>query len=223
MILTDLGELKRILDIPQADTGEDAKLLILVEQASSVIEEFLGRKNKLFKKARTEYYRGTGTQKLPLKCRPVFTTPTIAVSVDQGGYWGTPSDSFDSETALTWAEDFTLDIDQDDGTSRSGLLIRLGDVWPRPYVRKRGYLTPYIGDDKGSVKITYTAGYTVDTLPPEFRLATNILVARLRVLFPYGYMLSSEGYEERNVSYSVMGDLFDLIRPILWMHRNMKF
>lgn len=222
MLLTDLTELKHVLDIPTSDTGDDAKLLILIEQAGDVIEEFLGRKGRLIKKERTEYYRGTATQKLLLRCRPVFTTPTIAVRVDEGGYFGAPSDSFDSETALVYGDDFTLQIDQDDGTSRSAILWRLSDVWPRPSVRKRGYLTPHVGEDKGSIRVVYTAGYTVDTLPPAFRLATNILVARLRILFPYGYILTSEGYEERNVSYHV-NDLFDLIRPLLWSYRNFVF
>lgn len=223
MFYSSLDQLKVMLDIQLADTSEDTKLLFLIEQASSIIEEFLGRPGIMFKE-RTEYYAGTGTNQLTLRSRPVYTTPTIQVWVDEGANWGTNSGAFASTTSLTWGTDFSLQIDQDDGTSRCGVLVRNNSVWPRPWTRKRGYLSPYVGEDQGSVKVVYSAGYTVDNLPGAFRLACNLLIMKLRAIMPFGWQITSEGYEERSVSYNVPSeDLFSLIRPILWTYRNHRF
>ena len=112
--ISDLREIKAILDIPEGDQSEDVNLNFLIEQASNWIEEFLGR--SLFRKARTEYYNGNGSQKLLLKARPVLTSPTIEVYVDNSGYFGAASGSFNSSTTdLTYGTDFALVIDQETG------------------------------------------------------------------------------------------------------------
>lgn len=223
MLLTDLRELKSVLDIPATDSSEDTKLNFLIEQASSWIEEFCGR-GDLGYSARTEYYKGTGTQKLPLRHRPVYTSPTIAVNIDETGFYGAPSGAFDSTTALTWGDDFALQVDQPDGTSRSGILVRRGKFWPKPQVRTGGYLSPFVGDGFGNVKVIYTAGYTVENLPAVVRLACNILVAHMRHLFPLGMMVASESYEERSISFVTRKrTLMALIEPMLTGFRNWKF
>lgn len=222
LLYTDLTELKAILEIPKDDKSEDLKLNFLMEQASQWIEEILGRPN-LIKKARTEYYDGTATQKLLLRSRPVYTSPTIQVFEDNAGYFGSVSGSFDTtNTALTYGTDFALKIDQDDGTSRSAILVRIGRSWPRPRVRETGLLAPFAGNGFGNIKVIYTAGYTVDTLPPVFRTAANLLIARLRYVLPLGVELQSEGYEERNVAVvtSEKEKLLALVKPMLFSYRN---
>ena len=221
-ILTDIKELKGILEIDPLDTSEDKKLMFLIEMASQWIEEWLDRPG-LFLKARTEYYNGTNTQKLLLRSRPVFTTPTIQVFLDESGYFGSVSGSFDSSlTALTYGEDFALKVDQEDGSSRSGILIRINNLWPRPSVRQAGLLAPFIGEGFGSIKVTYTAGYYVDNLPPVFRLACNILVAQLRYMFPLGFLLASESFEERSISIHIPQKLYflSMITPMLLPYKN---
>ena len=200
MLLSDLREIKTVLEIDQGDTSEDVKLALLIEDASRWIGEILDRPG-LSKRERTEYYNGTGTQKIVLKSRPVFTTPTIAVYVDESGFFGSVSGAFSSSTALTYGNEFCLDIDQDDGTSRSAILIRIRNLWPEPAVRQRGYLTPFLGEGFGTIKVVYTAGYTVDTLPAQFRLAMTFLVAKMRQVLPLGFPLTAESYEERSMSY----------------------
>jgi len=224
MILTDIHELKSILEIDPGNKVEDKKLLFLIEMASDWIEEYTNR--KFFWKSRTEYYDGTGTQELRLRARPVYTTPTIAVRVDEGGYFGSVTNSFGTNTALTYGDDFALRLDQEDGTSsRSGILVRIDDIWPRPRIRQRGLLSPSIGRGYGTIKVTYTAGYSVDTLPATIRLACNLLVARLRVILPLGAESTSEGYEDRSISIvtSEKTKLMALVRPLLVAHRNWNF
>lgn len=225
MLFTDTSELKKILDIDPLDLSEDAKLSLCIEWATDLIGTFLGRPG-FDLKARTEFYKGTGTQNLLLNHRPVSTTPTIVVLSDTAGNYGSSPNAFDSSIAsLVYGTDFCLDIDQEDGTSRSGILVRIGDYWPRPRVRSAGLLSPFLGQDTGSLKITYTAGYTVDNLPAAFRVAGNLLVARLRYIFPLGMELGGEGYEER--SLAVITDqkdyIFSLIRPILSPYRNWRW
>ncbi len=176
-----------------------------------------------------------------LKNRPVFPLPTnpafsipnlppfadITVVHDRNGYFGAASGSFTppSATTLVYGIDFTLRIDQDDGSSRSAILMRINNSWLRPSVRQAGYLSPFIWDDQGSYKVTYTAGWTVDSLPAVFREATNLLVAKMRYVFPLGLIIGSESYEER--SFSVIEEKKDywlsLIRPLLFSYRNYSF
>ena len=222
-LLTDINELKTILEIPAGDTSEDAKLMLLIQYATSIIEEFLNRPG-LFLKSRTEYYNGSGTAKLLLRSRPVNTTPTIRCWVAQGGDWGQTDDPFPDTAELTYGEDFVLQIDTDDGRSKCGILTSKTTFWPKPNLRQVGWLTPFIGQDTGSIKVTYTAGYTVQDLPGAIRMACNLLVMRLYQAAPYGALLTSESYEERSVSYHLpKEDLLSLIRPLLWQYRNFKF
>lgn len=220
MIFTDLNELKGVLEINPANHREDLKLNFFAEWVTGIIEEFLNR--KISKKSRTEYYDGTNTVKLLLRCRPVFTTPAIEVFYDEGGYYGSVSGSFSTTTQLTYGDNFYLKIDQDDGSSRSGILYRRNNVWPKFIGRQKGYLSPFITEAPGTIKVTYTAGYTLDTLPANFRAATTLLVARLRHLLPLGIELSHESYEERVVGYinQHKNYLFGLIKPLLLPYRN---
>lgn len=216
MQLTDLRELKEVLEIDPLNTTEDTKLLFFIEQATSWIKELLNR-HGLEYKSRTEYYRGTGTQKLLLKSRPVFTTPTIQVFVDEQGYFGAASGAFGSTTAWTYGVDFTIQPDQEDGTSRSGILYAINRYWPKPSARQRGLLTPFLSPDLGSIKIIYTAGWTTDNMPAIVRQACNLLVSKMRYIFPLGMELSSESYEDRSIS--ILGERKDYllggIKPML--------
>lgn len=222
-LLSDIQELKSYLDIGTSDTSEDKKILLFAEAATSLIEEFVGR--PLAKEARTEFYQGTNTQFLPLRSRPVFTSPTIQVWSDDGGFWGSASGAFASTTALVYGTDFAINLDEPDGTSRSGLLIRLNGFWSRPFARRAGLISPYIDHAQGNLKVTYTAGYTVDTLPAAFRLATNLLVARLKFLMPLGIFAGNEAYEERSIGFQLpqKDKLMELVKPLLDSYRNRKF
>lgn len=225
MLLTDIRELKTLLDIDVNNSAEDKKLNFLAEMASQWIEEVLGRPDLSFK-SRTEYYNGSGTQKLLLRSRPVFTTPTITVSEDSAGAFASASGSFGSETALTYGTDFCLWTEPgESGKSRSGILIRLNDVWDRPTNRQRGLLAPFLGEAFGTIKVVYTGGNTVDDLPPVFRLACNTVVARLRHLFPIGFLTNSESYEDRSISVSFpeKDQILSIIKGMLWSYRNWRF
>lgn len=239
MLYTDLREIKKYLEIDPANTAEDWKLLTLIEQASQLIEEVIGRAPDYvaYNVNRVEFYQGTGTQKLLLKGRPAYAGPAtlpyigtvqqIQVFIDENGYYGQASGSFDPTTsALTAGADFFLKVDQPDGiTSRCAILVRVNDYWPKPYVRQQGLLTPFLADDTGSVKVIYSGGYSVDTLPASWRMAANLLVSKLRYIFPLGLELGSESYEERSISLQAnqKSYLLGLVKPMLWNYRDWKW
>jgi hypothetical protein len=227
MNYSDLLELKAVLEVDPDNPAENKKFGILIEWASRYIDEFRGTPGPPELKSRTEYYNGTGTQKLLLRQRPVFVTTAPAVVIDSGGYWGQASGSFaaDSATTLTFGEDFAIQIDQDDGSSRCGIMLRINNYWPRPGARQAGMLAPFMVGGFGNVRVTYTAGFTVDSLPSGFRTACNLLVAAMRYVFPLGMPLNSESYEERSIGIaSEKKDyLTGLIRPYLWPYRNWKW
>ena len=227
-----------MLSINPRKTTEDKKLMFFIEWASKWIEELLGRKDLMDKKVRTQFLKGTGTQKLALPARPVFTDPLPRVFVDENAYYGSTDDSFTADqTELVYgnnnndnqvAGQFCLDLDMDadgDGVedaSRSGLLIRINNLWEKPSARQRGLLTPFIAPAFGSVKVIYTAGYTPDTIPSEIRAAANLITAKMRRLFPLGAFLTSESYEERAVSYFLPHKRLWLadVWPFIQSHRN---
>ncbi len=214
--------MKKVCDINLDDHAEDSKLNFFIEQASDWILEYLDR-HDIEKKSRTEFYNGTGTLTLQLRSRPVFVTPTIEVYVDSSGYYGQASGSFLAASQLTFGTDFVLKIDQDDGTSRCGLLIRIdGGIWPKQPVRTQGLLTSYIGPGFGCVKVTHTAGHTVDTLPAQLRAACNLLVTRMRYFWPLGLEIASESYEERHISLINRNKnwLMGPVIPMLFTLRN---
>lgn len=225
MLWTDLLELKAILEIHPLDKSEDKKLNFFNEWSSEWLEQVIGRDLTL--KSRTQFYGGQGTQKILLRNRPVFPniglSDEIQVFLDESGNFGSTSGSFDpGTTELLYGDDFALDLDQDDGSSRSAILWRLGDLWPRPAVRQRGLLSPFLGPSIGNVKVVYTAGYTADTLPAQLRLACNLLVARLRYIFPLGMELGGEGYEERSINLVAERDdyILSMVKPMVLQYRN---
>lgn len=224
VLFTDLNELKSIFEIDPDDTIEDMNLGFYTEQASQWIEEVLNRPGFSYA-SRTEIYKGTGTPKLLLRSRPVYATPTIQVFHDSGANFNSSDDPYNDESALTYGQHFCLDIDTGTNKSRSGILYKIGDAWIRPSYRQMGYLSPFLGPDRGSLKIIYTGGYTVDDLPAGLRLACNLLVSKIRACFPIGMELSSEGYEERSLRYvtSQKEKLLSLVKPLIMPYRNWKF
>lgn len=227
-LYTDIRELKVMLQIDPRNTEEDKNLSFYNEQASAWISEWFGRPG-FFRARRTEYYSGTGTQRLLLNSRPTQSTDAepIVVIFDPNGNFGSTSGSFDPGTrTLTYGTDYCLQIDQPDGvTSRSAILWKINSYWFKPSRRIPGYLSPSIGPDVGSYKITYTGGYTVQDLPAQLRMAADLLIARLRHLFPLGLELNSEAYEERSISWAATQKnyLMALVTPMLWSFRNWNF
>lgn len=231
MILSDLRQLKAELDINPNDFSEDLKLNFLITGASKWIEELLGRGDLAYQ-LYTEYYSSTLTGAIVLNKRPVYSTPAPQVFVDAGGYFGSVSGSFGSNTQQIYGQNFYLVIDEPDGiSSRCGILAPInqgngatqnGAWWNSQRNYQWGLLSPFLSAVPGSIKVVYYAGWTVDNLPADIRMACNFLVAKLRYVLPLGVELNSESYEERSIAAmnSQKDRLIALVKPMLWSHRN---
>jgi hypothetical protein len=223
MLMTDLFELKKVLEIDPQNTVEDGKLSLFVQWATEIIESVLNRPGFTYS-SRTEYYSGQGTQKLLLRHRPVYTTPTIQVWVDHHGFYGSSEGAFGGDV-LVYGQDFCVQLDEEGRPSKSGILVRINTFWPRPAVRVDGLLSPFLSEAFGNIKVVYSGGYTVDTLPADFRLATIALVTKMRGFFPTGFELSSDGYMDKNISIIAerRDYLTSLTKQLLFKYRNMRF
>ena len=225
LLMSDLRELKSLLNLPDGFVAQDRNLLFMISMASAWIEDYLGR--ELGSKARTEYYDGTGSFNITLRSRPVFTTPTIRCWVSTDGFWGQPTDSFPAADELVYGDDFVLRIDQPNGvSSRSGILARRKSFWRPSRIREQGYLYPYVDHGHGNVKVIYTAGYTTDTLPEELRFAAATLATKMWHYFPEAAEITSENYEERSITLQLpyqKSYLLGGVKPLLNAFRNWKW
>lgn len=229
MLYTNIREASKILGVDPDSAACDLLLLNwYIEFATDIINTYLNRDLEL--KYRTEYYNGSGIDKLLLRSRPVF--PSIGTANEIKVYQAerkhfdeSPNDQFDNNNLLIYGRDYLLDLDTDNGSSKSGILVNLNGWWPRPRVRDSGWLTPYAGTAWGTVKVQYYAGYTEDTLPPAIRMSANILVASIRSSLPLGKAVGAESYEERSVSLieERRDYLTAIVKPFLIPYRNWKF
>lgn len=101
--------------------------------------------NRTHTRAVRESRRGTRARNLQLTAIPL--RKVTEVKVDENGRFGTGDDAFSSGSEWVEGEDFWPEFDKDN-FSPSGILIASGS-WPT---------TP------GSVKVTYTSGYSEDEL-----------------------------------------------------------
>lgn len=200
MALVTLATVKTRLNI--SGTAEDALLTALISQVEALVKNSVGY--PIESATYTRYFDGTGTPWLPLPFRPV--TSVTSVHLDDSGYWGQGDTPFDSSTALTEGTDYALRMDPNDpsGNASAGLIYRINGVWPRPFRRSTGLLSPHVLGPlagAGNIKVVFVAGYT--SIPQDIQLAVCDVVALARIAAPYGGLLNSESYD--GYSYSLVG------------------
>ncbi len=205
--------------------------MLFDEWVSDIFEQIIDR--PIDYKVRTYDYKGTGTYKLQLRHRPVYPlvppvkvgnnqpfTP-LSVIVQEGAYFGEAAGGF-TNTPLTLGTNYAIKIDQDDGGSREAILYSINDAWPIGWARQQGLLSTFKVEDLGSIQVTSTAGYTIDTLPGSLRAAADLLIARLSYIFPLGMQLTSESYIERSIGLSENQRryLLGMARPLVLPFKN---
>ncbi len=128
----------------------------------------------------------------------------LAVWLDTGGFagWGV-NQPFSAQTQLFPGLDYYLDIDSADGSSKSGIVRRIGGgvvggpmSWPWAWDQRRGSLTaplpPVWNSYYGNVKVMMTAGYYPNNVPADLTFATLVLVAWLRAQTPVGIAVDTD-------------------------------
>lgn len=224
MLWSDLRELKEMLEIDPGDRSEDLRLNFWLKLASDICEGYLGY--SLFRQERTEFYKGTNTQKLVLRSKPAYSDPTPQVWVDEGAHFGAnPQGAFPDTTKLTYGTDYSLWMDDDQTKSKRAILLKYNGYWQKTSRRQAGLLSPFVDENYGSIKVTYTAGYYPEDLPGELILACVELVARLRFMMPLGLPMNSDSFAGRSVSIAQRERnwLLDQVKHRLFQFRTRRF
>jgi len=224
--LTTLCAAKTYLQIPDADTGRDAVIRQLIPQVSAAIEKYCGRSFGVFEY--TDYYYGDGTPTLVLNNRPVVPG-SLTVWQDDTGFWGQGEDAFGDVDLLVEGEDYALEID-DNGLGGSGVLRRIGAVWPEDKWRMWLNQSPELSYNRrvrqGNLKVRYTAG----VVPAEVQLAANMTLSSVLQMNQTGGPLASESYEDYARSFAdvvandgYVGVIPPQARSLLAGHRELWF
>lgn len=179
MALTTVDYVKTVSNI--VGTTYDAQISALLDAASAEIKAYLGI--EVEQATYTEYYTGNNTTRLALRQIPV--TSITSVSIKSDGYFDQKSPGFGAEDVITEGVGYVLDRSPGVSLSKSGILFRIGTVWPmlnRVYSMYR--LTTDLGPTWGNIKVVYTAGYA--TVPNDIQLACAMLTNLLRNTLPHG-------------------------------------
>lgn len=201
MALTTLEAVKTHLGMEQADTSLDAQINQMLAAVDAAIKKQL--KQQFEQATYTEYYDGLGFEFLYLRQTPVLVDD-IEVYEDSNGNYGQTSGAFAAETLLELGEDYAVQVDQPDGTSLSGVLVRLVGVWGGRLLSGPTELTGRPAASLGTLKVVYTAGY--DPIPDDLALAANQVVA-WALNAGDGQAMRSENYDYYGYTRAAMTEL----------------
>lgn len=215
MALTDLATVKTILGV--SGTTEDARLTRLIMNAEARVKAWC--KRTFESTSYTEFYSGNDTDLLRLRQRPV--TAVASVYEDTGGHYGQAS-GFGAATLLEVGTHYVIEYEgQQSANGASGLLVRVGTVWPRHRrVRYAFRLSPESGPAHGNIKVTYTAGWFQGTVPGDVVQAVAMTVGDWRNSSAFGRPLAREslgdwGYEfvDAGHAYGLPAEARALLAP----------
>jgi hypothetical protein len=209
MDYTTLCSLKPRLRLAEQDTAADAALKSLIRSVCEWIDGHCGR--KFGRDEYTHFLKGNGTQLLALPQRPVHEI--VSLYFDDTAYWGDAPGAFGADKLLVEGVDYALGRDQPDGSSLSGLVYRINDVWRVPQGRGgTGFGRPTLANVPqarvGNVKVVYVAG----DVPAAVKLAAETAVARLWQTGKYGAAVQGESTPKYSYTLAAMSP-DDLLGP----------
>lgn len=188
MSLTTVSAIKSHLGIASNDLSQDERLERFRLGVEAVILNKIGRVD-LATATYTEYYAGNGLSQLVLRNRPVQNI--TSVYEDNAALYGYATGAFASDTLLVAGVDYVLKRDGGPlDISRSGILLRIGAVWPAASLELEALLTQGSIEAVGNLKVTYVAGFA--TVPADLALAVHQLVAELLGSASSGGAMQSE-------------------------------
>jgi hypothetical protein len=155
---------------------------------------------------------GTGTITLSQAAALTgLTTLSFGANIvqDDLSYGGSVPGSFSSPSSqLYYGNDYWIDRDQPDSSSRCGCLWRINQTWSTKYYAPGINLSTVPINGQGNLMVTYCAGW--DKLPYDITLAAERMVAQLRASTRAGSLLSNLSYEgaalsmmQQQIKYSI--------------------
>jgi hypothetical protein len=214
--LTSLSALKVFAGV--ADDSQNAILIQLIGAASNFITDYCNR--DFTYGSYTDIYSGTNTPYLRLKRWPIWSIQNVWLEGGSAGSFGQAPNAF-SLPPLVQGVDFALAADQPDGSSLSGLLVKLNGVWPVRRSRTTSNLAGGYDSGFGNVKVQCTANFK--EVPGPVALACRMLVKRVMATRQFGALVKSEvtpDYSYSLDSFAPGEELLGLIRPLLGKYRH---
>ena len=106
--------------------------------------------------------------------------------------------------------------------SKSGIVLRIGAVWPQVIHTHRGLLAVSHAPGYGNIKVVYSAGFT--NIPPDWQLAEINAVAELRRSAAQGAPFQSESvagdYSYQMASPEQIGKALWSVRSLLGTYQR---
>lgn len=196
MALTTIALVKARLGIASTDTSQDTLLTTIVAEADDILKNYLGQ--NVESATYTEYYMGNGRRALCLRQRPVQSITSI--HVDSDGYFGYGSSPFGTAELLTAGTAYSLDLVSSTAFSESGIVWRIGDVWPAVQVSS-GLMNDIIAAGLGNIKVVYAAGWA--SVPSRFQAWATKLACWKYATDIDGAVKQSESHSDTAYSYSL--------------------
>lgn len=151
----DLNLIEQMLGITNSSQS-----LLLEGTANGVVEQVKNLiSSPLSQQTITEYYSGNGQETLKLRWRPIVKTGLVVIE-DVGGGYGGDANRFPASGELTIGVDYDVNIDGVTGYSMDGILYRINNRWASAWRREPTRLGVRPGNVHGSIKVTYTAGFS---------------------------------------------------------------
>jgi hypothetical protein len=179
------------------DATRDAAIALMIAEVEKAIIGYLGMPVE----------QATYTRVLDAPVRQNIVLPYSPVTLSGLQVWmntdakGDPS-AFTSSNLLTLYTDYSLVIDQPDGTSKSGIIRKTAGVWAFRHTRPVERLSPVVTKVPGAIKVTFTAGYA--TVPADIQAAAYLMVSKLYTMRKLGGQLQNESLN--GYSYGLAGN-----------------
>ena len=196
MPLVNRSDVKTWLGI--AGTSEDLFLDLAIESCEAGLERALGR--NLESQAYTEYLSGTGRTALNLPHRPVTAVASLQILDGPRG---------PVVETLTEGQHYRLIDSRPHERNVGHVEMTAGTVWT--YDLCAAYWPP----GTANIAVTFTAGYTADTLPADLKLALYQMIALARAARSNGQLLSDETLGDYSYSLATGGGFNTLPTSVL--------
>lgn len=220
MALAELDYMKDVLGV--TTDAQDVQLRAFLDAADRAVKNWC--QTELESADYTEYLTGGNQPRIAVRNVPV--TAVAGVWVHDAGHFGAGPDAFGSATALVSGVDYALDVSPGGSVSKSGILFRLGTVWPmRKQSYGRGLLGVDFGPAWGNIKVSYTAGY--ECVPADLQMAVVMVAQAMRKSAPEGgRLLESEklgDYSYRLAHQALLSPELGAVRTTLGTYRLMPW
>ncbi len=122
----------------------------------------------------------------------------LAVWQNDQGYWNSMPGAYPQTNQLVGGGDYALMRDMPDGSSESGILYRIADVWDDNFLRNWRMLAPTVVPGRGNYQVQACYGFT--SVPADLEMACAMAIAKARSRRRFGGPVQSEGDDGYNYS-----------------------